>query len=585
MRLYSCSSPYPAKISFTTNGGVSWSTPTTIITPASGMIARGEDIRVGLNGEVYVCWANNVGNGPETQCAFAKSTDGGVTFTGTNNAFAMNGLLVFNNGYTPYGIRMNSFPRIDVDKSGGPRNGWIYIVTSQRNLAPAIDDDIIMHRSTDGGTTWSAGIRVNQDTPGNGKKQFFNAIRVDENGGVNIVYYDNRNTAADSAEVMVSRSVDGGNSWTDIVVSHRFRPKAITLSGIATGYAGDYIGITSGNNKIWPIWMDDITGIYQAWTTSIDLGPAISHTPLGNTEQTSGPRAVNCVITPSGSPIVTSLTKLFIAKNAGAFDSVQMTNSSGTNWTANITLNGAGTYKYYVRTCDNMNRTAYAPGGAPAYYYSFQAMPDTIKPVLTHTPLGDVPKPQWPATVTANATDNIGIDSVWVKWYKNNTGTGIKQFKLLNTSGSTFSAAFNSIISDVNYNDSIFYRVFAQDAGSNHKKDSTLLNKFKIINIVSACVGTGTTAVGYPFYTSYDDSKTDMLYLSSEISSAGGAAGLISRIGFNIASVGSPAMQGFNVKMQTTSATTLTGFTTSGWTTYLPVLLTHLPEPVCSIST
>ena len=125
------------------------------------------------------------------------------------------------------------------------------------------------------------------------------------------------------------------------------------------------------------------------------MGPVISHTPLTNTELTAGPRAVNCVITPANAPIVTSLTKLFVAKDAGAYDSVQLTNSGGTNWTGNIQLNGAGTYKYYIRTCDNLNKTAFAPIGAPAYFYSFQAFPDTIKPILTHTPLGNVPRTQW----------------------------------------------------------------------------------------------------------------------------------------------------------------------------------------------
>ncbi|MCX6164743.1 MAG: sialidase family protein, partial [Ignavibacteriae bacterium] len=106
-----------------------------------------------------------------------------VTFTGTQNAFPMSGLLVFGASFGSYGIRMNSFPRIDVDRSGGPRNGWIYIVVSQKNLAPAgTDPDIVLHRSTDGGTTWSAGIRVNQDPLNNGKYQFFNAVNVDEYG-------------------------------------------------------------------------------------------------------------------------------------------------------------------------------------------------------------------------------------------------------------------------------------------------------------------------------------------------------------------------------------------------------------------
>jgi len=267
------SSPYNARCSYTSNGGVSWTTPITMIPPASGYIARGEDVAVGPNGEVYVVWANTVSSQPEDFLSFAKSTNGGASFTGANNVVDMNGLLVFGTGFTPYGIRMNSFPRIAVDRSGGPRNGWIYVVSSQRNLAPAGSDaDIVMWKSTNGGTNWSPAVRVNQDALNNGKQQFYNAICVDQTGGVNIVYYDNRNTAADSAEVMMSRSIDGGTTWSDAVVSdHRFRPKAVTLSGVAGGYGGDYIGVTSQGTKVWPLWMDDVTGIYNAWTTGVQI--------------------------------------------------------------------------------------------------------------------------------------------------------------------------------------------------------------------------------------------------------------------------------------------------------------------------
>ena len=50
----------------------------------------------------------------------------------------------------------------------------IYIVTSQKNLSPAgSDPDIILRKSTDGGQTWSSGIRVNQDALNNGKYSIF----------------------------------------------------------------------------------------------------------------------------------------------------------------------------------------------------------------------------------------------------------------------------------------------------------------------------------------------------------------------------------------------------------------------------
>jgi subtilisin-like proprotein convertase family protein len=266
----------PAVISYTTNGGVSWSSMAQINNPPSGHYSQGVDIRTGPNGEVYVCWAAPTSSSPYTEdfVGFAKSTNGGVSWTVTENAYDENGIR---GSLFPTAIRVNGFPRIDVDRSGGARNGWIYIVTAERNLAPAgSDPDVILHRSTDGGTTWSAGIKVNQDPVNNGKIQFFPAIRVDESGAVNVVYYDNRNTTSDSSGVFLSRSTDGGSTWTDIQVSdHNYKPKA--EPGVGGGYMGDYIGITSGNGKVWPFWMDDRTTNFQAWTTEVTFGPPPAH--------------------------------------------------------------------------------------------------------------------------------------------------------------------------------------------------------------------------------------------------------------------------------------------------------------------
>jgi hypothetical protein len=259
-------------ISYTTNGGGSWSSASPVSPPtSSGHHHQGCDVRVGPTGQVYVVWANCTTNGQEStedSLGFARSTDGGVTWAySTNRAIDMNGIRT--QSFGGYGIRVAGFPRIDIDRSGGPRNGWIFVTACEKNVAPATDlADATCMRSTDGGNTWTK-IRVNQDTPGNGKKQFMSAIRVDEAGGVNVVYYDSRNIATnDSAEVFVSRSLDGGTTWSDILASdHRFKPKPIP--GLAGGYQGDYIGITSGNGKMWPYWMDDSPGLYQAWTVGI----------------------------------------------------------------------------------------------------------------------------------------------------------------------------------------------------------------------------------------------------------------------------------------------------------------------------
>ena len=258
------------------------------------------------------------------------------------------------------------------------------------------------------------------------------------------------------------------------------------------------------------------------------MGPVISHTPLGNTEQTTGTRAVNAVINPATAPIVSSLTKIFYLKlPAAVYDSVQMTNSSGTNWTANITLSGAGTYRYYVRTGDNIGRISYAPFGAPGSYYSFTSSPDTVKPVIATTPIPNTPKTTWPIAVTATVTDNIGVDSAWVKWRINSGVT--KQFKILNTSGSTYSALFNSVNADVNINDVITYKIFAQDNSSNHNRDSSASMSFTIINLTTSCIGNGTVQMGSasgPFNTYWYGNRTNILWTSAEIIANGGAIGI-----------------------------------------------------------
>ncbi|MFA7361958.1 MAG: T9SS type A sorting domain-containing protein, partial [Candidatus Kapaibacterium sp.] len=65
-------------------------------------------------------------------------------------------------------------------------------------------------------------------------------------------------------------------------------------SGLATGYQGDYIGITSANGKIFPNWADNRVGRYQSWAATIilDAGPLMPfnlQTPIAGSTITSFP--------------------------------------------------------------------------------------------------------------------------------------------------------------------------------------------------------------------------------------------------------------------------------------------------------
>jgi len=263
------SPPFPAYFSYTDNIAGSWSSPAQINNPPQR--CQGAEVAMAPNGVVNVCWAQVTSTSPftEDRVGFASSSNGGSSWTVLENAFDMNGIQ----GILPSkgNIRVNGLPRLDVDKTGGPHNGWIYIVTTQKNLAPAgSDPDIIMNRSTDGGQTWSSGIRVNQDPLNDGKIQYFPTIHVDDSGGVNVLYYDDRNTTSDSTGVYLSRSTDGGNTWKDIEMSdHNFKP--LPIGGFGQGYQGDNIALISTNNKLISSWMDNSTGVYQLWSVIVDI--------------------------------------------------------------------------------------------------------------------------------------------------------------------------------------------------------------------------------------------------------------------------------------------------------------------------
>ena len=167
-------------------------------------------------------------------------------------------------------IKVNGIPQIGIDNSGSQRDGWLYIITTEKNNTPAgSDPDIILHRSTDGGSTWSGGIRVNQDSLNNGKVQYFPNLDVDQYGNLNILFYDDRNTTSDSASVFLTRSTDGGDSWTEFEIANTtFKPKPI--AGGSSYYQGDHIALISNENQLNAFWMADYTGIYQVWSVVID---------------------------------------------------------------------------------------------------------------------------------------------------------------------------------------------------------------------------------------------------------------------------------------------------------------------------
>jgi hypothetical protein len=226
-----------------TDAGASWSSPIRINTVSGDCLDMDNTVEgavpaVGPNGEICVSWAGPAG------LVFTKSTDGGLTWPSAN-VFVSD--IPGGWDYAIPGIyRANGLPVTCCDLSNGPHRGTIYINWSdQRN--GLTDTDVFLSRSTDGGSTWSAPLRVNDDPPG--KQQFFTWMTVDQvTGYLYIVFYDRRNYQNNLTDVYMAVSKDGGETFQNMMVSDTpFNPNSSV-------FFGDYTNIAAHNNIVRPIW-------------------------------------------------------------------------------------------------------------------------------------------------------------------------------------------------------------------------------------------------------------------------------------------------------------------------------------------
>lgn len=216
---------------------------------------------IGPSGEVYVSWVGPNG------LVFKKSLDQGITWSLSEIPVSTTTGWDFS---VPGVDRANGLPITDCDRSGGTNNGAIYINWSdQRNGTN--DTDIFLSKSTDGGVTWSAPKRVNDDPAG--KQQFFSWMTIDQtNGYVYIVFYDRRNYLNDNTDVYLAYSTDGGTTFTNTKISTTpFLP-------VSTSVLSDYINITAHNGVIRPIWTRMDSGATSIWTA------LVSQSALSNPE-------------------------------------------------------------------------------------------------------------------------------------------------------------------------------------------------------------------------------------------------------------------------------------------------------------
>lgn len=262
---YASSAPSDSSIilySKSSNGGTTFSAPKRISKFGGNCVDSDSTVEgavpaIGPLGEVYVAWAGING------LMFQKSVDGGNTWLASEqfvNAFP---------GGWDYGInglyRCNGLPFTFCDLSNSsPYKGTIYINWSDQ-VNGLNDGDVWLTKSSDGGTSWTAPFRVNNDVPG--KQQFMSTMTIDQvTGYLYVLFYDRRNySTGTNTDVYMAVSKNGGASFTNYKVNaNPFTPNS-------TYFFGDYIGISAHNNVIRPIWMQMTnSGSLSVYTALVD---------------------------------------------------------------------------------------------------------------------------------------------------------------------------------------------------------------------------------------------------------------------------------------------------------------------------
>jgi hypothetical protein len=220
-----------------TDGGATWQTPISI--PNSPQWGT---LDVASNGYLFIGGGNS---GSSFWCIRSTNArDPNVTPTFDQvTTVNMGGTLVFGGTVNPGGLAGQIF--LAVDRSGGPTNDNAYMIAS---VSPngSNGTDVMFARSTNGGASFSAPQRINDDPVDPNKWHWFGTLAVAPNGRIDVVWLDSRNAANNlDSQLFYSWSTDGGGTFSpNVAVSNSFNP----LEGWPVqNKIGDYITIVSDN--------------------------------------------------------------------------------------------------------------------------------------------------------------------------------------------------------------------------------------------------------------------------------------------------------------------------------------------------
>jgi hypothetical protein len=258
-----------------TNGGRTWSAPV-VIDQVCGMagLVQGSQVEVGTGDAVYVAWERYPADVVSTrEIRIRRSGNLGAAFGPSRRVSTVTPI---GDGFVLQGFFRTflDLQGLAVDQTGGARRGTVYVTFHDGRNRQKPDPlgncgatptycfgDVFLTQSRDGGATWSAPVRINNDDVRLGIDQWFPALDVDRSGAVWVNYYDRRRDVRNFLiDTFVARSADGGRTWSNSRATPRnFAPVTGWQDAIVNpAYMGDYNAVAADVTGSFP-------GVINAW--------------------------------------------------------------------------------------------------------------------------------------------------------------------------------------------------------------------------------------------------------------------------------------------------------------------------------
>jgi len=242
------------------DGGKTFSAPAPVSDPSRPRVLAPSPV-IDSDGQLIVMYQDMKGNrrdyeyqeGPPAELPVAlvltRSTDGGRTFA---PGVEFETEILLTRRFLPF---LPEAPQLAISSSGTLYATW----ADGRDG----DDDVFLRSSRDGGQSWTAPVKVN-DNGADGTAQFLPKVAVGPGDRVSVIFLDGRNDAQAKRflEAWLATSTDGAKSFHNIRLSTKPFDASIgpTFGELYGTDFGTRLGLAQGGGKIYASWVDTSAG-------------------------------------------------------------------------------------------------------------------------------------------------------------------------------------------------------------------------------------------------------------------------------------------------------------------------------------